>query len=813
MLKSYALIALRSLRRHTAYTLINILGLATGIACCVLILLYVQDERAFDSFHEKADRIYRVVEVQAAAEQTEQRTAMTAGPFGSVVAETFPEVTGAVRMLGASTIGRRTASFGDARFYESDYLFTEPSFFEVFDFEMLRGNKAAALQAPGSVVLTEAAALRYFGDRDPMGLILQIEQFGDFEVTGLLRNPPLHSHLDFSMLLSLATIQSMDRWGEWAESWDSNGFITYLVLESPGRRQALEAKLPAFLETYRTETSGVTRRPYLQPLTAIHFGSEAIGAERHAREGRTANLYIFSAIALFVLLIACINYMNLATARSMKRAREVGLRKVAGAHRGQLIGQFLSEAVLFALLSLLVAVAFVQLALPAFNALAEKALTLGGVSPLPLWLGLVVLAVGVGVVSGSYPAFYLSRYRPAHVLKGTVQPGKGAVRLRQVLVITQFALSTAMVVGTLVILQQLDYIDGKPLGFNEEDLLVVDINSGNTRANFETMKEAFGRVPAVQQVCTSSRVPGEWKNILEVEVVPEGVAVEQARSMSFFGIDPDFLATFELALADGRNFSDDLATDTAAVLINEAAARALGLTAAQGQRILIPAVVVNGQRSAVEMEVRVIGIVKDFHYRSLHERIEPLVLGSWSNPIQAIDYFTIRIRSDDLQATIGALRQVGEQFDPDHPFEYNFLDERLGDFYRAEVRTGRLFSLAAAFSILIAALGLFGLAAFTVEQRTREIGVRKVLGASVGQIILLLSRDFTHLVLAALFVAIPVAFLAMDAWLSEFAYHVALRPTVFVVAGALTFTIALLTVSFQAARAALADPVKALRYE
>ena len=802
MLTNYLKIALRNLQRAPGYTFINVAGLAMGLACFLLIVLYVQDERRFDRFHEKSDQIYRVVETRATPEGGELNLSYTMGPLAATLVRDFPEVNNGVHMLGRYGVGRRTMEYGPNRFYEEDYLFTDPAFFEIFDFELLRGNAETALAEPHTVVLTETGARKYFGEEDPVDKILGLEQYGDLRVTGILRDPSPQSHLQFSMLISLNTIRALERWHEWMLTWESSGFLTYLTLAEGASPEAVEAKLLPLLRDYRDEDQ-LTRTPSLQPLADIHFASGHIEAERNHAEGDIAYLYIFSAIALFILLIACINYMNMGTARSMRRAREVGMRKVVGAHRAQLIRQFLTESILTAAVALILALGLVWLMIPAFNSLAGKTLAFGLVLEGPFLLGLIVLVLLVGAVAGSYPALYLSTFRPAQVLMGSGEVGRGAAHLRRTLVVTQFALSIIMIVATVAIYQQLNYVQTKRLGFNKDQLVVIDINSGDARRDWRSIKQAMAQVPSVRAVSSSSRVPGDWKNVVRIEVVPEGAADTDRISMNFLGVDEDFLGTFEVGLVQGRNFSQDFA-DSSAVLINETAARILGIEEPAGQTIRIPDAPFEGQ---------VVGIVSDFHYRSLHEQIGPMVLGFWSNPIQAIDYFTARVDGQDLAGTVRQLRAIGERFDPAHPFEYNFLDQRLNDFYETEQQVGTLFGIAALLAVLIACLGLFGLASFTAEQRTKEIGVRKVLGASVGGLVLLLSKDFIKLVGIAFVVAAPVAYIAMDRWLNDFAYRIDLSWSIFVVAGLIALLVALSTVGYQAVRAAVANPVKSLRYE
>jgi putative ABC transport system permease protein len=809
MLKNYLKIAFRNLRRQPGYAFINIGGLAVGLAVCLLILLYVQDELAFDAFHEKSDRIARVLTVKPSPDLGDQTSAVVPPPVGEALVEAFPEVEATVRF---DVFGRNTVVRGPNRFYVGDYLITEPSFFEVFGFEMLQGDPATALVEPRTVVLTQETAHRYFGDEDPMGKTLSVEAqvFGDMTVTGILADLPSTSHLQFSMLFSFASLNELSGWHDYLANWETGGgMYTYVLLKDGASAASLEPKLADFLDRHRTEEVQITQL-HLQPLRDIHFDSAHVLNEANANKGNIAYLYIFSAIALFILLIACINYMNMATARSMRRAKEVGLRKVVGAHRLQLIRQFLSESMLTAGMGLVLAMGLVVVLLPSFNALAGKDLALNLTQNWPFLVSLAGLALLVGLISGSYPALFLSRFQPAQVLKGT-EAATGAARLRRGLVVTQFTLSIAMMVATLVVYNQMQYVQQKNLGFDQDHLVVIDINNGDVRRDFETVKAAFAAVPSVQRVSTSSRVPGEWKNLTQIEAQAEGAAATNLTTMYFFGVDEDFLDTYDIDVADGRGFASDFTTDSLSVLLNATAAQQLGL--AVGDRLRVPGSSLAGRFQETEFLPRVVGIVQDFHVRSLHEAIGPVVLGYHNNPINVIDYFTARIDGRDVPGTIARLRAVGEQFDPSHPFEYNFLDERLADFYERETRLATLFAIAAILAVVIACLGLFGLASFTAEQRTKEIGVRKVLGASVPGIMLLLSKDFVKLVGIAFVIAAPLAYFAMHRWLADFAYRIEISWWIFLMAGLTALGIALLTVSYQSIRAAMADPVKSLRYE
>lgn len=815
MWKNYFKIAHRNLTKHVGYSVINIGGLALGIASCILILLYVQDELAFDTDHPESERIYRIVEQRIEEGQADRHLALAMGPFAPALKAEFPEVVESVRMLDRNSLGRFAIQRGASGFYEGNHLITEPSFFQVFHAPLLQGNPETALAEPNTVVLTETTVERLFGRENAMGQTVETDRWGSLQVTGVVATPPLNSHLQYSMLISLGTVTANEQISRFIEeNWNGGSIISYIKLDERNDAATLATKFSDFLVQYQDEEVRAARSFYLQPIHDIHFGSQHIEQERNASKGDRTYLFIFSAIALFVVLIGCINYMNLATARAMRRAKEVGLRKVIGARQQQLIGQFLGESILVALIALVVALGLVALLLQPFNALANKAMTLSWEAHGAWLFSLVGIALIVGIISGSYPAFFLARFRPVRVLKGEVKAGGGALWLRRALVVTQFALSIGMIIATVVVLNQLDYIQNKRLGFNQEQLVVVDINSGASRNQFRTIKEEYSRLPFVEHVSASSRIPGEWKSILTTNVIRDGQEPEQATAMHYIGIDPDFLAAFEIELADGRNFSEDLALDSTGILINEAAARMMGWPNAIDQSLNILTVDAGGRERPVNFNANVIGVVKDFHYRSLHEEIGPIILGYWNNPIQRIDYYTLRISAGvPIPTALDDIEAVYSRFDPDTPMEYNFLDARLNDFYVNEQRVATLFSIAASLTILIACLGLFGLAAFTAEQRTKEIGVRKVLGASVASIVLLLSKEFVRLVLVAFLVATPVAYLLMNRWLDNFAYSAGLGLGTLLLAGGLTLIVALVTVSYQAMRAAISDPVKTLRYE
>lgn len=814
MLRNYFIVALRNFRKFKIYSFINIFGLAIGLACCILILLHVHDALNFDRFHEKADRLFRVIQVRGGA-AGEQQAAYTMAPFGPALVGEFPEVEASTRLFQGWRLTVKREATGPTGQIVRRNFFTDESFFKLFDFQLIVGNRNSALSTPGSVVLTETLAKQLFGDEAPLGKSLQIEaeDFPEFvqtafTVTGVLRGIPHNSHLDFNLLISQSTLDRFETVRGMLTDWNNTSVITYVLLKNLADQANLEAKLGAFNVKHRGQEAAAQSRFYLQPLGDIHFGSAEIGSEQNAHEGQIVYVYVFAAIAIFIAAIACINYMNLATARSMKRAKEVGLRKVVGAKRGQMIGQFLTESVLSTVIAFLFAIGLVEAMLPYFNSLAGANLSLNIAGNTTVFLGLLVLVLLVGLIAGSYPAFYLSRLEPAAVLKGELKAGAHRSRLRQGLVVVQFALSILMIVATLVVFQQLDYARHKQLGFNREQLVVIDINHDDVQTNFLTIKNEFLRDAAIRNVTVSSRVPGDWKSFRRLQALKEGQVETEAQQMYFNGVDEDFIGVYEITLVQGRNFSRALATDSTAVILNETAAKALFADSPLGQIIRVPAYHFTGH---------VIGVVRDFHFHSLHDKIEPMVMGfmpaGGRHAVHGIDYFTLRIAAENVQETIDFITKVHAQFDAVNPIEYAFLKQWWVDLYNRDERLGRIFGISAGLAILIAGVGLFSLAAFMAEQRTKEIGVRKVLGASISSLVVLLSKDFTRFVLLGLLAATPLAYFAMDKWLQNFAYRIDISWSVFALSGGMALLIALLTVSFQAFKAALANPVDSLRYE
>ena len=795
MLKNYLTIALRTLQRHRGYTFINIAGLGLGLAACLLILLYVQDERSYDRYHTQGDRIYRV------AAGTEGETigghfrgiARVSGPWAPNLQADLPEVEQAVRF---QNFGNTLFRYEQESFYLSGGFATDGNVFQVFDYGLRQGDPATALTQPNSIVLTASLAERLFGDRDAMGRVLDLSGT-EYTVTGVMADVPTQSHFTFPFLVSLTSFPADGLQANWQRAQ----FYTYVLLASGATPEALAAKIPGWLAGYVGDEHAEGVVPILQPLYAIYLTSDLF--REIGPTGNAEYLAIFSVVALFILLIACVNFMNLATARAAQRAREVGVRKTAGASRAMLVVQFLGEAVVLTALAAVLALGLVSLLLPLFNELTQKTLTMAALLQPAFVLGLLGLVISVGVLAGSYPAFVLSGFRPAAVLKGSFQLA-GNARLRQGLVVVQFALSAFLLIATGIVFQQLDFIQGKDLGFNQEQLVVIPIRDNVMREQAETVKARLRALPGVAAVSASANMPGGTDYGIPIQ--PEGIPDDERPTTRILVIDEDFLDTYEMELAEGRNFSEDFSTDAGgAFLLNETAVQALGWDGVALEKQVAMLGVGIGPSP-------VVGVVRDFHFRSMHEEIGPLVFMLPPQPAW-LTYYTLRLRPERLTETLAAVEETWAQFDAENPMTYQFFDEQFGALHEAEGRMGTLLSAFTLLALFIACLGLFGLTAFTTQQRTKEIGVRKVLGASVPSIVLMLSKDVTRPVLIALVIAAPLAYYVMQDWLTNFAYRVGLDPWLFAVAALAALGIAWGTIAYQSIRAATANPVRSLRYE
>lgn len=812
MIKNYLKIALRNLWRNKTYSFINILGLTLGLVCFLLIALYVFDELTYDSFHKNASRIYRVVETKVSPEGKETKVAAVAYKISEQSPVSVPEVRTAARF---SAFGRANVSDPATTntFYEMFYLANQ-EFLTVFDFKLIEGNRPTALTAPRSVILTEDMAKKIYGITAVTGRTLLTDRDSlPYIVTGVMQNFPSNSHISFNMIFSEASLTGQGYQDFIASDWNSNTYPTYLLLDKKAGVENATRKLNQLVAANRTGDNAGKSQFSLQPLTAIHFHSAGIDGTPTERKGNLSYIYVFSIVALFVLLIACINYMNLTTARFTTRGKEIAVRKVAGAGRGNLVSQFLSEAFVMAIIALILALGVTWLMLPYFSGFADKQLSLDTATDYRIWLGIFITIIIVGLFAGIYPAVFQSGLKPFLLLKNKIQQSKTQLSLRKGLVVFQFSISIIMIVATMVVFMQMKYVNTANMGFNKEQLLVVDINSGAVRRGAETIKTEYAKIADVRSVSATSRVPGEWKIIPKVKARQQGSAAV-SNDMYYMVTDDQFLKTFEVGLIKGRNFTTSPG-DSSAIMINETAAAVLGIKEPSEQLIEIPSVDFSGNVStlATPFVARVVGITKDFNFRSLREKVGPMIMAYPNNPVHNIDYFTVRLSTGKADQTIVQLESILHKVDASHLFEYNFLDKQWDIFYHEDQKRQTIFLAIAIVTILIACLGLFGLATYAASQRIKEIGIRKVLGASVIQLITMLSKEFIKLVIIAAIIAIPVAWWMMNSWLNDFAYRTTIYWWVFVIAGAVAFFIALFTVGLKALKAAISNPVKSLRTE
>jgi len=810
----YLKIAWRNMMKNKIFSFINVFGLAVGLTSFILIALYIFDELTFDRFHSNAANIYRIVEDNTSADGKETKLAGVAYQISERAKIDLPGVTDFARITG---LGRsNVAAVGNTNVFYEDFFIANQGFLTAFDFKLLQGDRKTALTEPHTVIVTEETALKLFNSVDVLGKTVKIDRDSmPCRITAVLKKFPVNSHLSFNLIFSEATVTGGKGFSNFVnKDWNSNYFATYLVMGDKANPHITEAAINKLVSANRGSDNKSRSKFTLQPLKDIHFYSAGIQGGL-GRDGNISYIYIFSIVALFVLLIACINYVNLTTARFANRAKEIAVRKVAGALQKDLVTQFLIDALLITVTAFILAFALVQIMLPVFNRFTGKTLSLGLATDYRIWMGVIAVIIGTGLLAGIYPAFVQSRLKPLLLLKSKLTVGKGTLSLRRSLVVFQFTLSIIMIVATIVVYRQMQYVNTKDMGFAKDHLVVVDINSGKVRRNAEAIKTEFAKLGQVSAVSVTSRVPGEWKSIPRVKVRNEKIKTKEGSDMYFLGVDNNFLQTYQVKLLNGRNFMAGNVADSAAVLINETAAKELGITEASEQLVEIPAADFDGAVSPLDevYKVRVVGIVKDFNFQSLRDAIAPMVLGFQKNPVQSIDYFTGRVTNNNVAGTLDKMDAILHKFDNSHLFEYHFLDKQWDLFYREDAIRQTIFLVFSVITILIACLGLFGLATYAAEQRFKEIGIRKVLGASVGGIVMMLSKDFLKLVLIAACVAFPVAWWASNTWLQGFAYKVDVSWWIFLLSGTMAAAIALFTISCQAIKAAIANPVKSLRAE
>jgi putative ABC transport system permease protein len=804
MFKNYLKIALRIIKRHKGYSFVNIVGLAVGIAVFVLIALYVYHETSFDKYHENADRIYRVIQQRNANVVSGESTYATTPPaLAPALMDEFPEILLATRIGPLSKI---LINYGERGFIEDKIYCVEPETFRIFTIPFVKGDPKTALNDPFSIVLSERAAGKYFGNDDPIGRILTLREKTDFKVTGVFCNMPDNSHFVMDVAIPFRTYFQFKFGAAVITEWSNYGsFYAYCLLHEDADSIQVDEKFPAFLNRTKYQvypSDEHLKDTYsLQPLTSIHLHSDAqieIGVNNNIRHIR-----LFSFSALLILIIACINYMNLAVVRYAQRSKEVGVRKVVGASRGQLIRQFICESVLTTLLSLAVSLLIVLLALPAFNTLIGRQLSLNLLGNLPLIFVIISVILCVGLLSGAHPALFISSLSPVTSIKGLAKKSTKSVYLRNALVTAQFAITIFLIIGTLVVKNQIGYILNKEMGYAKKQIVVLHIGDIGTRYGFhsklETIKSELTRNPNIISVAGSKRLPNHM-TLGAVEILPGRETAGNIPVYAMWG-DGDFINVYGIGITAGRNFSKEFPADReGAILINETAAKACRWDDPIGRTLTYW-----GNRTGV-----IVGIMKNFHFHPIHKPIEPFCI--YYEPLY-FDYLSIKIHGSDVSKTIAYIERKMKKFSPNHPFEYQFFDEIFARTYQTEQKTGKQFSVITILSILIACMGLFGLALFTTQQRIKEIGIRKVMGASVKHIMFLLTRDFLKWIVVANLIAWPVAYLVMNRWLQNFAYRIHIGWVLFLVAAGISFIIASLTVSYQILKTAAANPVDSLRYE
>jgi putative ABC transport system permease protein len=811
MFKNYIKTAVRSLYKNKGFTAINILGLALGLATCLLIVFYVVDELSYDRYNTRADRIYRVNEDLKLGENNVQY-AVAMPPLAKTLKVEYPYIEDATRIKKAGTTHVKK---GNINMVENRVGFVDASIFNVFTLPMVSGDPKTALLEPNTVVITESTAKKYFNTTDAVGKTIIFNEKENFKVTGVIKDIPKQSHFNFDFLVSLESFPDSR-----SNAWLRSDYNTYVLLKDAKDHTKLEASFPAFLQKFsgaqmqselgmsiaQFEKGGSHFRMNLTALTDIHLKSNRSG--ELGPNSTTQYVYIFSAIALFILLIACVNFMNLSTARSSNRAREVGVRKVLGSSRKHLIFQFLAESILVTFVATIIAIVAAAALLPLFNQLSGKEIILTVQSLKWLVPSLLLIVLVIGSLAGSYPAFFLSAFQPIDVLKGKLSAGFKGGGLRSFLVVFQFFVSILLIIGTLVIYNQLNFIQTKNLGYNRNQVLVVQ-NSFELKDQAKVFKQELAELPGVKSATMTGFLPtAGWRN---TRIYFKDATFDQKKSLfpQSWEVDADYIPTMDMKMAAGRNFSKEMMTDSSAVILNEAAAKFLGFADPINKTIYQSLGGDRKEGTSNVKECHIVGVVKDFHFNSLREKIEPIVLTYGQNT----GALAIRVSTANITPLMAQIKNKWNSLSPGVQINYSFMDQDFDASYRSEQRIGTIFLIFTSLAIIIACLGLFGLAAYAAEQRTKEIGIRKVLGADVSVIVGMLSKDFIKLVCIAIILASPIAWFVMNKWLQDFAYRITIQWWVIAVAGAGALVIAFVTISFQSVKAALANPVDSLRSE
>jgi len=788
MFKNYFKIAFRNIKNYKGYSFINILGLAVGMACCMLLLLWVQDEMSFDKFHEKAENIYRV-ELDLPRSTGTVHTRLTSYPLGGALQENIPEVKYAARLANIRGLMIRC---GDKTFIEDEIRAVDPSFLQIFTFPLISGNPKTALNQRYSILITEELANKYFGTDDPLGKIMTVNNNYDFTVTGVMKNVPENSTITFNILVPLEFVKDL---GQYYDHWGSLNCQTWVELYPNCQTDLVSKKIDELL----ARNSPSTASPWvfsLMPLTDINLYGFANAFTQVS--GNIQNVYIFSGLAFLVLIIACINFMNLSTARSSKRALEVGLKKVVGARRSQIITQFFGESILTTLIAFVFSLILFWIILPIFNDLSAKNFTFHSILNLNFIMSFLGITLITGFLSGSYPALYLSSFLPVKVLAGRSRSGTENERFRKFMVVIQFCLSIIAIVGTMVVYQQLEYMKNKNPGYDKEQLIYLPLR-GDTRQSYSVFKDQLLRDSRIIGITGARQRPTAFGSKIG-GVDWEGKDPDSQVSLGYTSVDFDFVETMKIELKEGRVFLKSRATDTSnAFLVNEEVANLMGGNSVIGKRL-----------SALGIDGRIIGVLKNFHYQSVKNRIDPFIL--LVRP-EDVEYAIVRLQKGDLSSSLNVVKSTWLNLFPAYPFEYSFIDDDFARVFQADQRMGDILKYATIITIFIACLGLFGLAAFMAENRTKEIGIRKTLGASVSGITIMLTKEFVKWVMIANMIALPIAYVLMNQWLQDYAYPVTMDWWIFLMAIFISIIIAILTVSYQSVRVALTNPVNSLKYQ
>jgi putative ABC transport system permease protein len=790
MIRNYIVIAIRNLLKNPVYALINIFGLSIGITCSLLILIFIKNEISYDRFHDKRNELYRMVFAWVNPNGSEISPQMTA-PVAPDMMEEFPEVKAATRITGYND-GYFT--YQNKSYKAEKVIYADSLFFKMFSFKLISGDPETILKDPFTIILNEKTAQNIFGNEDPVGKIVRWNNKDDLMIKGIVKSPPANSHLQFSSLISFSSLYKDNRL-----HMDWNGgvqYYHYIELIPGASKKSIDAMLPEFMYRHINkifEGTGWSVNASLQPVTDIHLKSNYAG--EIGANGSLSSIYIYSAVALFILLIACINFMNLTTAKSASRAREIGMRKVLGAEKESLIGQFLGESIIMTLLGFIIALIMIEILLPVFNSMVSRDLKLYQAGNLDLIICIPVFIIITGFIAGSYPAFVMSSFIPAKVLKGISTGKKGASGFRNILVLFQFAISLVLIICTIVIYSQLGYIRSKDVGYNRENILVLPFASENFKDKYMIVKDELKSIPGIIKSSATSEIPG--RGFTSNGYKPEGY--DRWIMFNAVDVDYDYIETMGLQVVRGRAFSPEFPSDKNAFLINETLARELNWDDPEGKTI---------ERGGVHT---VIGMVKDFNFASLHQEIGPLIFAM--TPYLGYDYLLVRYKTDNLDVLINSIRKNWEKIDPNEPFEYFFLDDVFNDMYRAEQKLGSMLLYIAILAIIIACMGLFGLALYSTEQSTKEIGLRRAFGSTIAKVVLQLTGKFTRWVLLANLLAWPVAFILIRKYMQMYAYRIELPVWVFFLTALGTYLIALITISVQSVKAGTENPAKTLRYE